>query len=71
MLVAAFGFDPRAENNSESAMAGFFLVFIGIPILLNLVSTALAWRFPLNRHRHEIIRRRLAQRKERGNALAH
>ncbi|HRE42515.1 MAG TPA: MFS transporter [Terricaulis sp.] len=70
MLVGLFGFDPSAASNDEAAMAGFFLVFIGIPIILNLSGALLAWRFPLTRRRHDIIRRRLARRKARGAALA-
>jgi len=69
ILVSGFGFDPTAEQNSEAAMSGFFLVFIGIPIALNLIGALLAWRFPITRARHAIIAKRLANRRLDGASL--
>ncbi|HVK79468.1 MAG TPA: MFS transporter [Verrucomicrobiae bacterium] len=65
ILVSLFGFDPTAATNTDAAMRGFFIVFIGIPILLNLTGAALAWRFPITRAHHNTIRRRLEQRRVR------
>lgn len=65
ILVSLFGFDPTSVTNSNAAMTGFFVVFIGIPIALNLIGALLAWRFPITRAHHAIIRRRLEQRRAR------
>lgn len=65
MLVGFFGFDPGVSENGPGAMSAFFGVFIVIPIILNLSAAALTWKFPITRRHHEIIRRRLAQRRDR------
>nr|WP_269845057.1 MFS transporter [Marinicauda salina] len=64
IIVGLFGFDPTGENTTV-AMAGFFLTFIGIPILLNLSAAALIWIFPIDRGRHRIIERALRRRRAR------
>lgn len=61
MLVSLFGYDAKGENDSL-AMTGFFLAFIFIPMILNAVACVIAWLFPLDRRRHEIVQRRLAKR---------
>jgi glycoside/pentoside/hexuronide:cation symporter, GPH family len=65
ILVSLFGFDPTAATNTDAAMRGFFIVFIGIPIALNLTGAGLARRFPITRAHHNTIRRRLDQRRIR------
>jgi Na+/melibiose symporter-like transporter len=50
-------------------MRGFFAVFIWIPLALNLAGALFAWRFPITRARHAIIRRRLEQRRTREDHL--
>jgi Na+/melibiose symporter-like transporter len=65
VLVGLFDFDPTTTANSATAMRGFFVVFIWIPLGLNLLSALFAWRFPITRRRYDIIRRRLEQRRLR------
>jgi Na+/melibiose symporter-like transporter len=69
VLVGLFGFDPTSTTNTEAAMRGFFAVFIWIPLALNLAGALFAWRFPITRARHAIIRRRLEQRRTREDHL--
>lgn len=70
VLASAFGFDPDARNEGL-ALAGFFVAFLGLPILLNLTSTVLAFFFPITETRHRIIRRRLEGRERRAARLRH
>lgn len=60
-IAALFGFDAQ-ESNEGTALVGFFIAFLAIPIILNLLATALAIVFPINRRRHQVIRKRLDQR---------
>ena len=64
VVASLFGFDPQGQNEGW-ALAGFFIAFLGIPILLNSLSTVLAMLFPIDARRHGIIRRRLDLREQR------
>ncbi|MDQ1154625.1 MFS transporter [Brevundimonas sp. SORGH_AS_0993] len=68
IVAGLFGFDPQGGNRGW-AMGGFFLAFIIVPILLNLISFAFAARFPLNRRRQSVVARRLAARRARETLL--
>ena len=70
MLASAFGFDPDARNEGL-ALAGFFIAFLGVPILLNLAATILAIFFPITERRHRTIRRRLEARERRTAETSH
>jgi len=58
VITSLFGFDPNGANQGM-ALAGFFIAFLGIPIVLNALATVLAAIFPITKHRHSVIRRRL------------
>jgi glycoside/pentoside/hexuronide:cation symporter, GPH family len=65
VIVGLFGFSVGGDNDSL-AMTGFYMAFLGIPILLYITSIVLILNFPIDKRRHGIIRRRLdslAQRK--------
>lgn len=62
VIVGIFGFEPDAGNDTL-AMTGFFLAFIVIPMGLYAMASAFAWAFPIDKRRHDIIRRRLEQRR--------
>ena len=70
MLASAFGFDPDARNEGL-ALAGFFIAFLGVPILLNLAATILAIFFPITERRRRTIRRRLEARERRTAETSH
>lgn len=70
VISAAFGFDATAKNEGL-ALTGFFVAFIAIPIVLNLIATSLAAVFPITRRRHDVIRRRLDRREQRLAGAAH
>lgn len=58
--------------NTPMAHWGLIGGYLGIPTITHLISAWLAWRFPLTRQRHEIVRRRLERfevRKKRDLAL--
>jgi Na+/melibiose symporter-like transporter len=61
VVASTFGFDPQGHNEGL-ALIGFFVAFLGIPIVLNLVATAIAMLFPIDARRHAIIRKRLERR---------
>jgi GPH family glycoside/pentoside/hexuronide:cation symporter len=69
IIIGLFGFDPSGANG-PAAMRGFFLTFIFIPMALNLLAVILAWYFPIDRRRHDVIRRRIEARKNRQERLA-
>lgn len=69
VISSLFGFDPQG-NNTGTALAGFFVAFLGIPVALNLLATVLAVVFPINRRRHQIIRKRLDLRASRAAGAA-
>ncbi len=51
-LLSAVGFDPRTDVPTES-IAWLKGIFIGSPILWNIVMIALMWSFPYDRGPHE------------------
>jgi len=58
-VAGMFGFDAQGDNDAR-AMTGFYLMFLGVPIMLNATAATLAWRFPLGRAEHARILRELA-----------
>jgi Na+/melibiose symporter-like transporter len=62
------GYVPKAEGDANSVAILTPLVIV--PAILHLAAAALVWRFPLNRHRQEIITRRLAERQVRAERAA-
>jgi GPH family glycoside/pentoside/hexuronide:cation symporter len=69
VISSLFGFDANGDNQG-TALLGFFIAFLGIPIVLNLLATVLAAKFPINRRRHQIIRKRLELRESRAVGAA-
>jgi len=61
IIVGLFDFHPDRAN-SPAAMNGFFLTFIFIPMALNLFAAIQSLFFPIDRRRHDIIRRRIETR---------
>lgn len=54
--------------NSASANAGLIACYLVLPALCWGAAAALAWRFPIDARRHEIIRRRLESHRRLGRA---
>ncbi len=68
-LVGFFGFSTM--NTAEPhgwAKFGILFTFIGLHTALQLIAAAMILKFPLNRKKHDIIRRRLEQRAARETA---
>ncbi len=59
-LLALFGYQMGA-NNTGDALFGLILVFIIIPAVTSVAAAIILWNFPIDAHRHGIIRRRLEQ----------
>jgi len=65
-LGTVFGYQISDEvANTEFANRGMLLTFVLGPAIFQLLAVPLVWNFPLDERRHDIIRRRLAQRAER------
>jgi glycoside/pentoside/hexuronide:cation symporter, GPH family len=64
ILLGAFGYHATGANGNF-ANAGLKIVLFVLPAVLFAVSAAVILYFPITMPRHEIIRRRLAQRTER------
>jgi len=60
-MLGWFGFDPKAQMQSEDAQFGLLFVFCAVPAALLLIATVMVWRFPIDARRQAIIARRLAR----------
>ncbi|MEJ1969987.1 MAG: MFS transporter [Rhizomicrobium sp.] len=69
VIAGAFGFNPRGANGTVALM-GFFLAFLVLPFILNLVAAFAALRFPITRGAQRAIRSRLARRARNVEELA-
>lgn len=65
MLLGLFGYDPKLETNSAFATDGMLFVVCVLPSVFFLISTAFIYRFPIDRRRHGIIKRRIETRAAR------
>jgi Na+/melibiose symporter-like transporter len=61
IIAGLFGFSAE-HANGPTAMHGFFLAFIAIPIVLNITASLFAYAFPLDARRQAIVLRRINQR---------
>ena len=67
-FLALYGFDASAADNSAEALSAVRVATGGLPIMLLIPAILLMVFFPLNRHRHAVIRRRLESRSGVGQA---
>jgi Na+/melibiose symporter-like transporter len=63
-LIAAFGYAHGVPIEGRVKL-GLVLAYLILPAVFQLGAAAFAWNFPLDARRHEIVRRRIAQRAER------
>ena len=64
-IVGWFGFDPTENIHSRDAIFGLKLAAIWLPALLFALSIGIISHIPINAHRHAIICKALARRKQR------
>jgi GPH family glycoside/pentoside/hexuronide:cation symporter len=64
-LLGMFHYDVKGGTNGSTANLVFLLVFAGIPAVFYAASAFAILRFPLDRRRQTIVRRRLEQRAAR------
>ncbi|MEJ2513821.1 MAG: MFS transporter [Gammaproteobacteria bacterium] len=62
-IPAAFGFTAKGAL-SDQAVLGLKVAFVAWPCLLLVPMLVLAWRYPLDRRAHAILRRRIARTAE-------
>jgi len=65
LLIGLAGYDARALNPPEAVAAFKWIALIASACIL-LAGAALALRFPLDRERHEVVRRRIEKRGSHG-----
>jgi Na+/melibiose symporter-like transporter len=58
-LLAFLGFDPKAAENSPSALWSLAVIYAWIPVVLKIVTIALVWAFPITAARQRLMRKRL------------
>lgn len=68
-LLALFGYEVGGANEGL-ANFGLLLLYLGIPAVTALTAASILWNFPLDAHRHQVIRRRLEQRAQRLSAAS-
>ena len=56
--------------NTEFANRGMLIAFCVVPSFFQMLAIPFIWNFPIDRRRHEIIRRQLARREARQAAGA-
>jgi Na+/melibiose symporter-like transporter len=64
-IAGWYGLDATATTHSEQAVWGLKLAMSWIPVVFTLFALVFIALFPINNHRHSIIRRRLDQRAAR------
>jgi len=72
ILGMFFGYqlEEGVVNTSFSNM-GIVILFCVVSGALQLTAIPLIWNFPINKRRHDIIRKRISQRLERAAHLQH
>lgn len=60
-LLAVFGFQPVGENSAQAVQGLAFVAFF-LPGLIGVVGAAILFNYPINKHRHGVIRRWLAKK---------
>jgi Na+/melibiose symporter-like transporter len=55
------GFNPRGEN-SETAVMGLSVVFVAVPVICNILVSAIMWKFPIGVEEQRELRRKLEER---------
>jgi len=68
LSISFFGYDPSATVNGSRGVFGLLLTLLFIPSVLYVLGGLIMWRFPIDRRRQDIIRRRLDSRRERADA---
>ena len=63
LVIGAYGFQPAASTNSETAILGLRLTSNWLPVLLVLPGLYLLWRFPMSDARHAEIKAQLDRRR--------
>ena len=60
IIVGLFGYQPGAESQPEAAIWGLRIAVGAIPVIFFFLAGLLMFWYPLNKHRTEIVIRRLA-----------
>ena len=61
-LLGYLGFHPTAENDAQ-AIQGLTFVALFLPAIIGFAGAVMLYNYPINKHRHGVIRRWLARKK--------
>ncbi len=65
-MVGLIGYDAAiGAANSDQVLTGFRAIMVAPPIVLTFISGLIVLRFPITRHRHAIMRKRIESRAAR------
>lgn len=59
-VMEAVGYEPNAEQ-SDSTKLVIRLLYVGVPVICNVLAIFVAWRYPIDKERHAEIRQRIAE----------
>jgi len=60
-ILAVFGYDAKAVHNSDFAVMGLYTAIVFVPSALFICSAFCLNRFPIDSHKHRIIRRAISR----------
>ncbi len=64
-MVDMFGYDANAKIHDPTSVTGLFIAIGILPSILYIISAIIMWHFPIDEHKHSIIRRKIEQRAAR------
>lgn len=63
-LLAMISYDPKpGATNTDASTMGLIAIGMLLPMICNVLAASLIWRFPIDRRRADIIRRRVEGRR--------
>lgn len=70
MMLSLYAYNPKISTNTPEAAFGMLVALVGIPNLCFLATSLLLFKYPLDKRRYAIIRKRLEQRELRAGRFA-
>jgi GPH family glycoside/pentoside/hexuronide:cation symporter len=61
-ILEASGYQPNVEQGDTTKLA-LRVLYAGLPLLANAIAIAIAWRYPIDKQRHEQIRAEIEARR--------
>jgi GPH family glycoside/pentoside/hexuronide:cation symporter len=62
-MMQAAGYEPNVEQTDTTKLV-IRLLYVGVPVVCNVLAIVVAWRYPIDKERHAEIRQRIAEEHE-------